>query len=139
PTMPAKRVVAISGVAGGIGAATARVFRENGWCVVGVDRRDLNGHSDAVDQFIKADIAQTEAPHAIFESIFSKHGRLDALVNNAACQICKPILQTTAQDWDTMMACNVRSVYLSVKEAFALLKRSSGAIVNVSSVHAVAT
>ena len=69
--MPAKRVVAITGVAGGIGAATARVFRENGWCVVGVDRRDLNGQSDAVDQFIKADISEIEAPHAIFESIFA--------------------------------------------------------------------
>jgi glucose 1-dehydrogenase len=137
--MPAKRVVAITGAAGGIGSATARVFRESGWCVVGVDRREMNGHSADVDHFIRADIADTDAPHAIFESIFSKHGRLDALVNNAACQICKPLLETTAEDFDTIMACNVRSVFLSVTRAYPLLKKSGGAIVNVSSVHAVAT
>jgi NAD(P)-dependent dehydrogenase (short-subunit alcohol dehydrogenase family) len=134
-----KRVVAITGVAGGIGRATASVFRDNGWCVVGVDRRktdDLNGD---VHHFINADIAETEAPHHIFEQIASKFGRLDALVNNAACQICKPISETTPEDWDSIMSCNVRSVFLSVQQAYPLLKRNGGSIVNVSSVHAVAT
>src|SRR5204863_6304772 len=107
--MPAKRVVAITGAAGGIGGATARVFRDAGWCVVGVDRRDLNGHSDAVDQFIRADIAQTDAPHAIFESILSKHGRLDALVKNAACKIWKPLLATTTDEWDTVQSLTVKT------------------------------
>jgi glucose 1-dehydrogenase len=138
--MPAaKRLVAITGAAGGIGGATARVFREQGWYVVGIDRRGMNGHATDVDHFIRADIAETDAPHAIFETILSKHGRLDALVNNAACQICKPLLETSVEDWDTVMSCNVRSVYLSVKAAYPLLKASGGSIVNVSSVHAVVT
>jgi NAD(P)-dependent dehydrogenase (short-subunit alcohol dehydrogenase family) len=133
-----KRVVAITGVAGGIGRATAGVFRDDGWTVVGIDRR--NGSlTPSVDQFIKADISETDAPHQIFESILSKQGRLDALVNNAACQVCKPLLDTTPEEWDAVMSCNVRSVYLSVKQAFPLLRKSGGAIVNVSSVHAVAT
>jgi len=134
-----KRVVAITGVAGGIGRATASVFRDNGWCVVGIDRRkadDLNGD---VHHLIHADIAEADAPHMIFEQIGSKFGRLDALVNNAACQICKPLMETTPEDWDAIMSCNVRSVFLSVKQAYPMLKRQGGSIVNISSVHAVAT
>ena len=133
-----KRVVAITGVAGGIGRGTARVFYEAGWVVVGIDRKKADDLPD-VHRFIHADISDDEAPHHIFETIASKEGRLDALVNNAACQICKPILETTAEEWDKVFTCNARSVFLSVKQAYPLLKKSGGAIVNVSSVHAVAT
>src|SRR5438046_2191896 len=121
------RVVAITGVSGGIGRATAQVFHENGWTVVGIDRR--NGDlTPPVDQFIKADIAETDAPHQIFESILSKQGRLDALVNNAACQVIKPLVETSPEEWDQIFACNVRSVFLSVKQAYPLLKKTAGAI-----------
>ena len=133
-----KRVVAITGVCGGIGLATARVFYEAGWIVVGIDRREQDG-SDGVHQFIRSDVSQVEAPHMIFEQIASRQGRLDALVNNAACQICKPIVETTAEEFDTIMACNVRSIFLSVQKALPLLKASGGSVVNISSVHAVAT
>jgi len=133
-----KRVVAITGVAGGIGRATARVFYEAGWVVVGVDRKNGQEHPD-VHRFIHADISENEAPHHIFETIASKEGRLDALVNNAACQVCKPLMETTPEEWDQVFACNARSVFLSVKQAYPMLKKCGGSIVNVSSVHAVAT
>jgi NAD(P)-dependent dehydrogenase (short-subunit alcohol dehydrogenase family) len=132
------RVVLITGVAGGIGSATAQVFADAGWLVVGVGRRqpvDLPG----VGHFIQADISETDAPQQIFAEVEAKQGRLDALVNNAALQICKPLIETTPAEWDATMAANVRSVYLSVRQAYPLLKESGGAIVNVSSVHAVAT
>jgi len=131
------RVVAITGVAGGIGRATAGVFKHAGWKVVGIDRRD--DKVPEADLFIHADIADTESPHHVFETIASKMGRLDALVNNAACQVCKPIIDTTPEEFDDVMDCNVRSVFLSVQKAYPLLKRTGGSIVNVSSVHAMAT
>lgn len=133
-----KRVVLITGVAGGIGSATARVFADAGWHVVGVDRRqvkDLPG----VAHFIQADISETDAPERIFGEVTANEGRLDALVNNAAIQICRTLIETTPEEWDATMASNVRSVYLSVRQAYPLLKERGGAIVNVSSVHAVAT
>lgn len=133
-----KRVVAITGVCGGIGRATARVFYEAGWVVVGIDRREENVPED-VHQFIRADVSKVDAPHMIFEYVSAKQGRLDALVNNAACQICKPIEETTAEEFDTIMACNVRSIFLSVQKALPLLKETSGSVVNISSVHAIAT
>jgi len=133
-----KRVAAITGVNGGIGRATAKVFDEAGWCVVGVDRRAADV-PDCVEHFINADVSHVDAPHQIFETIAARYDRLDALVNNAACQVCKSIADTSVEEFDQIMACNVRSIFLSVQKALPLLTRSGGAIVNVSSVHAVAT
>ena len=133
-----KRVAAITGVNGGIGRATAKVFHEAGWCVVGVDRRAADV-PDCVDHFINADVSHVDAPHQFFETIAARYDRLDALVNNAACQVCKSIAETSVEEFDQIMACNVRSIFLSVQKALPLLTRSGGAIVNVSSVHAVAT
>jgi glucose 1-dehydrogenase len=133
-----KRVVTITGVCGGIGRATARVFYEAGWVVVGVDRREEDV-PETVHQFVRADVAKVDAPHHIFEYVAAKQGRLDALVNNAACQICKPLVETTVEEFDTIMACNVRSIFLSVQKALPLLQESQGSVVNISSVHAVAT
>ena len=79
-----RRVVAITGIAGGIGRATAQVFRENDWIVVGIDRRN-GSTAPPVDQFIKADISETDAPHQIFEAILSKQGRFDAPEPRALC------------------------------------------------------
>lgn len=134
------RVVLITGSSGGIGAATARVFAGEGWAVVGVDRRP-NGAADksALATFINADMAEPDAPERIYAEVTERHGRLDAVVNNAALQICKPVIETTPDEWDAVMASNLRSVFLSMRHAFPMLERTRGSIVNVSSVHAMAT
>ena len=135
-----KKVVLITGAAGGIGSATAKLFDENGWHVIGVDRRDFEkGEIPGVEHFIKADIAETDSSKAIFEEIKATEGRLDALVNNAAVQVAKPLVETTPEEWDMVMASNLRSVYLGIRHSYEMLKASEGSIINVSSVHAIAT
>lgn len=136
--MQAKKVVLITGVAGGIGSASAKTFHEAGWYVVGVDRRDA-GAIDGVDRFLLADIADIEQSQHIFEQLTQQEQRLDALVNNAAVQISKPLVETTPEEWDLVMESNLRSVYLGVRHSYPLLKRGGGSIINVSSVHAIAT
>lgn len=133
-----KKIVLITGVAGGIGAATARAFSDDGWMVFGVDRKK-GSRTVAVEQYISADVAKPDAWKHIFSEIRRSGGRLDALVNNAAVQICKPLMKTTVGEWDRIMASNVRSVFLASRLAFPLLKQSTRAIINVSSVHALAT
>jgi NAD(P)-dependent dehydrogenase (short-subunit alcohol dehydrogenase family) len=65
---------------------------------------------------------------------------LDALVSNAAVQIAKPLIETTVEEWDMVIANNLRPAFLLAKLAHPLLKKArGGAIVNVSSVHAVQT
>ncbi len=133
-----KRVVVITGVAGGIGRATAEAFDDAGWHVIGVDRREF-GQGDCVHTFIQADISDPDSAREIAAKAQDVSGRLHALVNNAAVQICKPLLETTEEEWQTVMDSNVRSVFLGARHAHPLLKAACGAIVNVSSVHAVAT
>jgi len=134
------RYMLITGAAGGIGSATVGLFARNGWHVIGVDRSPFGGTFPKEGLFIQSDISIGENMEYIFEQVKNFTSRLDALVNNAAHQVEKPILQTTVEEWDAVMASNLRSVFLAVKLAHPLLKAAhGGAIVNVSSVHAVAT
>jgi glucose 1-dehydrogenase len=136
----AGRVVLVTGAAGGIGRATTRLFAECGWRVIGVDRAPFQDDFHSGGLFIQSDISIGENLESIFSQAHAYTGRLDALVNNAALQIAKPILATSVEEWDAVMASNLRSVFLSVKLAHPLFKAAGGgAIVNVSSVHAVAT
>lgn len=138
-------VVLITGAAGGIGRASVHLFAENGWRVIGVDRAPFNQDETARKfpengLFILADISVGEDMELIFSQARQFTNTLHALVNNAAQQIAKPLLETSVAEWDSVMANNLRSVFLGAKLAHPLLKASgSGAIVNVSSVHAVAT
>jgi NAD(P)-dependent dehydrogenase (short-subunit alcohol dehydrogenase family) len=133
-----KRVVLITGVAGGIGQETARLFTKKDWFVFGVDVQAPSEPND-IAQFIQADIAQPSSWEQIIGIINAQGGRLDALVNNAAIQICKPLLDTSVDEWDAVMVANVRSVFLGSRSTHPLIQRSNGSIVNISSVHAVAT
>jgi len=132
------RVVLITGVTGGIGSATAKTFADAGWHVIGVGRRQTHGQQ-GVAHFIKADISDPDAIERVFAEVGDNEGHIDTLVNNAAIQICQPLVKTTPEEWDAVMATNVRSVYLSVHNAYPLMRNKGGAIVNVSSVHAIAT
>jgi glucose 1-dehydrogenase len=133
------RTVLITGAAGGIGRATVTLFAEKGWRVIGVDRADFGGDFPQGGLFIRADISRGEDMEAIFEKAKAFTASLDALVNNAALQIAKPLIETTVEEWDAVMASNLRSVFLGVKLAHPLLKQNGGAVVNVSSVHALQT
>jgi len=135
-----RRVMLITGAAGGIGRATVQVFSGHGWRVIGVDRKPFGEAFPADGLFIQSDIADPEALEAIFRQARGYTEQLNALVNNAAVQIAKPLLDTRVEEWDAVMASNLRSVFLSTKLAHPLLKAAGdSAIVNVSSVHAVQT
>ena len=134
------KTVLITGAAGGIGRATVALFTEKGWRVIGVDRSDFGDDFPKDGLFIKSDISRGEDMEAIFEKVNEFTKSLDALVNNAALQIAKPLIETTVEEWDAVMASNLRSVFLGVKLAHSLLKmEGGGAVVNVSSVHAIQT
>ena len=132
--------VLITGAAGGIGRATVAQFAGKGWRVIGVDRNPFGEGFPPDGLFIQADVSRSEEISTIFEKAHQFTDSLDALVNNAALQIAKPLLETTVEEWDAVMASNLRSVFLGVKLAHPLLKaRGGGAVVNVSSVHAIQT
>ncbi len=133
-----KKVALITGVAGGIGKATALLFADSGWHVIGVARRQTDS-LPGVHRLIRADVSDESQSQQVFAEVAASEGRIDALINNAAIQVSKPLVDTTPQEWDAVMASNLRSVYLAVRHAHPLLRGHGAAIVNVSSVHAVAT
>jgi len=135
-----QRVMFITGAAGGIGRATVQLFSEKDWIVIGVDRNHFGEDFPTNGLFIQADISDPENLERIYDSVKSFTDTLDAVVNNAALQVVKPLLETTVEEWDAVMASNLRSVFLGAKLAYPLLKnRGGGSIINVSSVHAIAT
>jgi glucose 1-dehydrogenase len=133
-----KRWALITGAAGGIGRATTELFAAEGWETIAVDRREAGSYPAGVT-FRRADVAIPDDVEALFTWLAKQTDRLDALVNNAAVQICKPMVAMTVDEWDSVMASNLRSAFMTARAGYRLLKAASGAIVNVSSVHAVAT
>jgi len=134
------RIVLITGAAGGIGRATVQHFTRMGWRVIGVDRAPFGESFPENGLYIQSDISVSKNLETIFKQAQKFTDRLHALVNNAAIQVAKPLLETSMEEWDSVLASNLGSVFLGVKLAYPLLKNAGGgAIVNVSSVHAVAT
>ncbi len=132
------RTALITGAAGGIGQATVAAFVEQGWHVIALDRQPLEDLPERT-QFHQVDVSDPRAVESFFSQLSAQTPRLEALVNNAAIQICKPLVAMSVEEWDAVMASNVRSVFLMVRGAYPLLCAARGAVVNVSSVHAVAT
>lgn len=135
-----QRVMLITGAAGGIGRATVFYFFQKGWRVIGVDRQEFGTDFPANGLFILANIANPADIEKIFQKASAFSSVLHALVNNAAIQVSKPLVETSIEEWDEVIASNLRSAFLGAKLAFPMLKAAGGAaIVNTSSVHAVAT
>jgi len=133
-----KRTVVITGVSSGIGEASAKLFKESGWQVIGVSRRKPADPS-ILDHFHSADLSDPETPGRIHAEMIKITKDIQALVNNAAYQVCKPFVETTAEEWDRVFSTNVRAAFLLIKLLYPYLKKNRGSIVNVSSVHAIAT
>lgn len=134
------KTILITGAAGGVGRATVALFARKGYTVIGVDRQPLYPEFPADGYYIQADISVPANLEQLYAEVSKFTPTLDVLVNNAGYQVTKSLLDTTVEEWDQVMASNLRSVFLGVKLAHPLLKaEGGGAIVNVSSVHAVAT
>jgi NAD(P)-dependent dehydrogenase (short-subunit alcohol dehydrogenase family) len=134
------RTALVTGAAGGIGRATVTLLAQSGWRVIGVDRSLFGESFPENGVFIQSDISIGENLEGIFEQAHAFTGYLNALVNNAAVQVARPLLETSVEEWDAVMGSNLRSVFLATKLAHPLFKAAGGgAIVNVSSVHAIAT
>jgi NAD(P)-dependent dehydrogenase (short-subunit alcohol dehydrogenase family) len=135
-----QRFVVITGAAGGIGKASIELFSKKGWNVIGIDRAPYTGEFPGFGTFIQADVSKEKAWSDIKEIITDITNSIAAIVNNAAIQVTKPLVETTVKEWDQVLNTNLRSVFLAIKTLYPYLKEDDGgAIVNVSSVHAVAT
>jgi len=135
-----KRVVLITGAAGGLGQASVKRFIDSDHIVIGTDirlREDLFTHSQVI--YREADVTSETDWTSVMEMVSAEFGRLDALVNNAAILMAYTLEQHTLDDFRRIMDVNVSSVFLGMKAGLPLLRKSTqGSIVNLSSSSAVA-
>lgn len=135
--MSADRIAIVTGACGGIGRAVVDRFRTVGWHVIGIDRSPPPDDVVA-DRFVVADLSTDDGVQQVADRLADLE-RVDALVNNAAVQINKPLVETGDDDWALVMNTNVRAAFQMIRAFHRQLGACRGAVVNVSSVHALAT
>lgn len=127
----------ITGAAKGIGAATAMRLHEEGGRVVLLDT-DSAGH-DLLDSdrahFIRCDVASGDAVKSAIKEAIEVFGPPDILVNNAGIQHYGTVTSTPEEEWDLVMAVNLKSAYLCAHYVIPeMQKKGRGVVINVSSV-----
>jgi len=128
----AGKICVVTGAAGGIGAESARRFREEGAKVVGVDLGEVEG----VDLSIACDVADEAAVRAMFAQAAEAFGRLDVLFNNAGISPDDDtsVLETSLEAWQRVQDVNLRSVFLCCKYGIPyLLEAGGGSVINTAS------
>jgi NAD(P)-dependent dehydrogenase (short-subunit alcohol dehydrogenase family) len=138
----------VSGGAAGAGGAASDLFAREGAHVAIVDVQEEAGQkrADAICEsggkafFVKADVSSSDEVGAAVEEANRRFGNhIDVLFNHAGTVIIKPFLETTELEWDWMMNVNVKSMFLMTKAVLpSMLSHGAGAIVNTSSISAVA-
>ena len=134
------KVAIITGGARGMGAATCRLFVEQGAKVVIADVLDDAGAALAAElgesaRFFKLDVTNEENWADVVTEAEATLGPVDALVNNAGILMFKSILETTKADFERVLGVNLVGELLGIKAvAPGMIARGRGSIINVSSV-----
>lgn len=131
----------VTGAYGGIGKSICEAFHEAGYRVIGIDRQESGPLPYEVLRF---DISRLGCDDEARRSFYARveelcEGRLDALVNNAAIQIVKPIESITPSDWTETLDTNLLGPFWLIQQFLPLLRAAKGSVVNIASIHAVVT
>jgi meso-butanediol dehydrogenase / (S,S)-butanediol dehydrogenase / diacetyl reductase len=136
------KVAIVTGAGSGIGQATARRLADEGARLVLNDIRDeylqeLAPLLPTEHRLVIGDVAQEETAGRLAETAADELGRIDVLVNNVGDLFIAEITETPVEEWDRLMATNVRSMFLCCKHVLpAMVAQGSGSIVNLASISA---
>ncbi|QIQ06623.1 bifunctional aldolase/short-chain dehydrogenase [Streptomyces liangshanensis] len=146
PKPLATRVALVTGAGSGIGRAVAHRLVAEGACVVVADR-DAEGAATVAEELggadravaVTVDVTDEEQIKAAFAAAALAFGGVDLVVNNAGISLSKPLLETTAADWDLQHDIMARGSFLVSREAARLMteQRLGGDIVYITSKNAV--
>lgn len=136
-----KKVAIVTGASRGIGLATAVRFAEEGAIVIAADMdleteelKAATSNSDKITP-IHLNVADRASVDLVIKETLDKHGRIDAVVNNAGIVRDARLVKMTEEQFDAVIAVNLKGVY-NCTQAVApiMVEQKSGAILNASSV-----
>lgn len=134
------KVAVVTGGARGMGAATVKLFVEEGAKVVIADVLEAEGEALAASlgasaRFLHHDVRQEANWQQLLAETGKLYGEVDVLVNNAGVLLFKSILDTAPEDFERVLSINLTGSFLGVKTVGAqMVARGQGSIVNISSV-----
>ncbi|WP_166535340.1 SDR family oxidoreductase [Blastococcus xanthinilyticus] len=140
---PPGRVAVVTGASSGLGRAVAHRLAQDGWAValLARDAAGLAATREALERIGAAglsrpvDLADAAAAGAAVEEVAAAWGRVDVLVNAAGTDVPGTVEETTMEDWDRVLAVNLRAPFVLSRAVFPHMRRvGGGTIVNVSSV-----
>jgi 2-hydroxycyclohexanecarboxyl-CoA dehydrogenase len=136
-------VAVVTGAARGIGAAIATELASEGWSVAVADldvsaaEKTASGlplADGAVGIGVRIDVADTASTRVAIERVETELGPIAALVNNAGIDVIKPFVDSTEDEWDRIIAVNLRGTIGCCRAVIdGMIERGSGAIVNIAS------
>jgi len=140
-----KKTILITGGAGGLGSAMAKLLAQHGAVIVILDLPQAEAAANALVQkitsqggqafFRPTDITSESDWQKAVDFAVQKTGHLDVLINNAGINIRKPVEEMNIDEWMTMMKINTGGVFLGIKYAIPQMRRQGGGcIINTSSV-----
>jgi len=139
----AGKVAIITGAGSGMGRASALLFAREGAKVVAADLNEESGR-ETVDSikadggeavFVKVDVSNEEDVKKMVQAAVNHFGKLNILFNIAGCpQATKAFETIQNEEWDRIMAVNVKSIFYAAKYSLPELKKEKGVILNVASV-----
>jgi len=139
------RIAVVTGGGRGIGRAAAEALSNDGWSVVvcGRTAESLEATVEALSGealAVVADVAEVDEVERLFAATVERFGRVDLLFNNAGTAAPPvPVDELAVEDWDRVMAVNLRGSFLCARAAFGQMHRqdpTGGRIINNGSVSA---
>ncbi len=128
-----KKIAVVTGGNTGIGLATVQCLADNGFTTVVLGLGDDAGPAASGSAYYPCDVSIGSQVAAVFKSIEDSFGRVDVLVNNAGVLSYGDAVQLSEDEWDRVMAVNVKGPWLCAKHAIPLMSAGS-VVINVASV-----
>ena len=136
-----QQIIIVTGGGRGIGLEIARAMRAAGAYLIIAETDAVIGASAALElngDFIQTDMTNSNSVRAMVETVVTRHGRIDCLVNNAG--ICRntPSEDVTDEEWRLVMSIDLDGVFYGCREVGrVMLKQGSGTIVNIGSMSGI--